>query len=438
VTGALSALTTRGRSFLAAGLACAACSFLLGERDLLRLGIFLLALPLVAAATLHRTRFRLSCTRRLEPARVTVGRPATVTLRLENVSRIPTGILLVEDALPYLLGGRPRFVLERVEGGGVREVVYTLRSDVRGRFSVGPVVVRLTDPFGLAELTRSFTATDALVVTPEIAPLPRTGLAGEWTGGGDSRARSVATCGEEDVAPREYREGDDLRRVHWRSTARYGELMVRREEQPWQSRAVVLLDARAGAHRGDGPTSSFEWAVSAAASVSVHLARAGYAVRFLDDSGEEVSAGGELGDAALLDALAVAERSRASTLARAVERLRRGGEGLVVAVLGSLEPGEVDSLTRLRHGSAASVAVLLDPSSWLPGSAPDPSYDANVALLQQAGWRVLPARQRTRLDALWPLAAAHADPGRLVPSAVGPVATGSAPPLRTGASGVRS
>ncbi len=94
---------------------------------------------------------------------------------------------------------------------------------------------------------------------------------GTWGGAGDSLARAAAVSGEDDIATREYRDGDDLRRVHWRSTAKRGELMVRREEQPRQMRATVLLDARARGHRGDGPASSFEWAVSAAASVAVHF-----------------------------------------------------------------------------------------------------------------------------------------------------------------------
>ncbi len=419
----LAGLTTRGRCFLAAGVACALCAAILGERDLLRLGVFLVCLPLLALAALHRTRYRMSCTRRVEPARVPVGRPATVILRLENVSRLPTGLLLLEDKLPYVLGGRPRFVLDRVEPRGVREVAYTLRSDVRGRFPVGPLSIRLTDPFGLAELTRSFTSHENLVVTPEVVPLPRVGLGGEWAGGGESRSRSVASAGEEDVAPREYREGDDLRRVHWRSTARYGELMVRREEQPWQSRAAILLDSRLAAHRGDGPGSSFEWAVSAAASISLHLAHGGYRLRFLDDGGDELGTEG-VGDVEgmLLDSLAVVERSRRTTLAPALERLRRGGgEGLIVAILGGLSADEVQALARLRHGASASIALLVDPQTWTGQRPATPGSDANVALLRQAGWRVLPVRHGVALTEVWPMAGSRSAPVRVVPSSAGGV-----------------
>ena len=422
----LSGLTTRGQSFLAAGTACAISGFVLGERDVIRVGVFLLALPLLSLAAVYRTRYRLACTRRLDPPRVPVGQPATVVVRFENVSRLPTGTLLMEDTLPYQLGGRPRFVLERVEPRGVREMTYRLRSDVRGQFSIGPLTIRLADPFGLAELTRSFATYDTLVVTPEIVPLPRIALGGEWAGGGDSRARSVASAGEEDVAPREYRDGDDLRRVHWRSTARYGELMVRREEQPWQSRAAILLDTRGVAHRGDGPSSSFEWAISAAASILLHLARGGYDVRFVDDTGAEITSDGSPDvTGVLLDTLAVVDRSSHAGLGAGLQLLRRGGgDGLVVAILGALQPGEVEALARLRHGTTASVAVLLDVPTWSATGEHALAFESHVHLLRQAGWRVLPVGNGTPLPAVWPLAASRTLPARVVPSAAGPVRVG--------------
>jgi uncharacterized protein (DUF58 family) len=106
-------LTTRGRCLLASGLALALFALLVGQRDLLRAAVFLVVLPLAASWLVARTRYRLACERTLEPARVEAGTTSTVRLRLDNISRLPSGVLLMEDALPYSLGGRPRFVWTR-------------------------------------------------------------------------------------------------------------------------------------------------------------------------------------------------------------------------------------------------------------------------------------------------------------------------------------
>src|SRR5215218_8920587 len=296
---ALRGLTTRGRSFLAAGVAAIFSALILGEKDLLRVAVLLVALPLLAAFYVGRSRYRLACTRSLDPYRVQAGGNARVLLRLQNMSRLPTGTLLLEDKLPYALGSRPRLVLDRLGSQQASSVAYTVRAELRGRYQVGPLTLRMTDPFGLCEMTRSFPSSDKLTVIPQVTPLQLVRLAGEYAGTGDSRARSVAVHGEDDAATREYRRGDDLRRVHWRSTARTGELMVRREEQPWESRATVLLDTRLGAHRGEGPTGSFEWAVAAAASISVHLRQAGYRLRLVTEAGADLDANEATGDGML-------------------------------------------------------------------------------------------------------------------------------------------
>ncbi|MFI5098992.1 MAG: hypothetical protein ACHQE5_00510 [Actinomycetes bacterium] len=101
---ALRGLTTRGRCFLGAGGASALCALLFGQRDLLRIAVLVAALPLVSAVVVSRTRYRIASSRRLEPARAPVGSDARVVLRLENVSRLPTGLLLLEDRIPYVLG----------------------------------------------------------------------------------------------------------------------------------------------------------------------------------------------------------------------------------------------------------------------------------------------------------------------------------------------
>lgn len=405
---ALSGLTTRGRSFMAAGLAACACGLLLGEADLLRVGVFLCALPLATAVAVARTRYRLSSNRRVEPQRVAVGENAEVVITLENLSRLPTGVLLLEDRLPYSLGGRPRFVVGRIESLGAREVRYPVRSDVRGRYTVGPLSLRFADLFGLVELTRSFTGTDAVIVTPPVAALPPVQLGGDWAGGGDSHSRSISTMGDDDVTTREYRHGDDLRRVHWRSTARYGELMVRREEQPWQNRGVLFLDTRTNAHRGDGPASSFEWAVSATASIGAHLARQGYGLRLVTDVGDDVSGysfdamTGTPFEGLLLDRLALVTASSGRDLTSGFTSIRRGGgEGLVIAVLGGLTDADLEACARFRHHASACIAILLDTASWSSAPAPARSHAQAHALLAGSGWRVVSAGARSDLRSLW-------------------------------------
>jgi uncharacterized protein (DUF58 family) len=408
---AMRGLTTRGRSFLAAAAAAGISAFILGERDLLRVAILLAALPLLAAAYVGRSRYKLACTRSLEPGRAPVGSSARVILRLQNMSRLPTGTLLLEDRLPYALGSRPRVVLERLAPHQASSVAYTVRADVRGRYGVGPLVIRLTDPFGLCELNRSFPSVDRLTVIPQVVPLPAVRLAGEYAGTGESRARSVAVHGEDDAATREYRRGDDLRRVHWRSTARTGELMVRREEQPWESRATVVLDTRAHAHRGEGPTASFEWAVSAAASIAVHLRQAGYKLRLVTGTGVDVDATDGSGDGIILDTLADVKPVEHGDISVLVEQVRRRSDGgLVIGLFGSLTVAEAEVLSGLRGNGATCVGFAVDSSTWVDlvpadRAESDRAHEAATLALVRSGWRAVPVRYGDTLPTLWPAAA---------------------------------
>ncbi|WP_117208312.1 DUF58 domain-containing protein [Allorhizocola rhizosphaerae] len=404
-------LTTRGRSFLAAGLAATLSALVLGEKDLLRVSILLLALPLLAAWHVGRARYKLACQRSLDPYRVQAGGTARVLLRLQNVSRLPTGTLLLEDKLPYALGSRPRLVLDRLGAQQASSVAYTVRAELRGRYEVGPLTLRMTDPFGLCEMTRAFPSSDRLTVIPQVTPLPMVRLAGEYVGTGDSRARSVAVHGEDDAATREYRQGDDLRRVHWRSTARVGELMVRREEQPWESRATVVLDTRSYGHRGEGPTGSFEWAVSAVASISVHLRQSGYKMRLVTDVGADIEANEIGGDGLLLDHLAEVKSTARGDISTLVDQVRRRSDGgLVIAVLGLLTEAEARLLANLRTNGTTCIGFAMDTHSWLNLPAParaeaDKEHAASALALLQNGWRVVPVKHGDQLPTLWPKAA---------------------------------
>jgi len=395
-------VTTRGRAFCAAGIVAGAFGLALGQRELMSLGGALILLPLLSALAIGRARYRIRGQRQITPVRVPAGQAATITIQLDNVTRLPTGLLLAEDTIPFALGTRPRFVLDRIEAGGSRRITYRLQSDRRGRYAIGPLHVRVADAFGLIRLGRTVALPGTLVVTPAITPLPWTAFGGTWLREGGTRASTAAAAGEDDVVPRAYRDGDELRRVHWRSTARYGELMVRREEQQWRNRAVLFLDTRSSAHSGRGPSSSFEYAVSAAASIGVQLAREGIAGEFVTDAGP-ASATAPFEDA-LLDSLAVIHPSPSSTLIPALAHGWRSSSGLLIAVLGRISLDEARQLASARHSSGAALALLLAVSSWSaqrPGDRAPGETDAAASVLAAAGWRVATITADTPLATAW-------------------------------------
>jgi uncharacterized protein (DUF58 family) len=404
VREALAGLTVRGRLFLAAGATTIVYAVIVGQTPLIRVGVLISALPVLAALWLGRSRYRLALTRTVSPQLVAAGQPSEVQLALTNESRTPTGVLLLEDHLPYVLGTRPRFVLEGIGHGWRRHVTYQVRSEVRGRFDIGPMSVRVTDPFGLVELGRAFHTTASLTVTPRTVALPGIPLGGAWTGSGDNRPRAFATGSAEDVTVREYRRGDDLRRVHWRSSARVGELMVRREEQPWQSRATVFLDNRLISHRGQGVASSLEAAVSAAASVAVHLSQRGYAVRLVTASGEDGadwhSRSAGVNTAPLLEALAVVQHEHSARLDTTWLSDEPGHGGLLLAVLGAVTDHDGPFLKRLQHHAATSAAIALEVDEWAPHLARSAGKLTTTALAA-TGWRAVTLRPSDHLELVW-------------------------------------
>lgn len=487
-TSLLAGLTTRGTSFLAGGAAAAITGYALSQRSLFCVGIALLALPLLATVAARRSQFRLATTRAISPARVQAGHTAIVTLRVANVSRLPTGLLLAEDTVPYALGARPRFVLDRIERGGTRDLSYSLRSDVRGKFEIGPLALRVADSFGLVELGRQLTGRNTLIVTPQIVPLVRTAVSRSWAGEGEGLARLTSTAGEDDVIPRAYRDGDELRRVHWRSTARYGELMVRREEQRWRNSAAIFLDTRSLAHTGGSSPSSFEAAVSAAASVGVHLVEQGLTGHFMSEA--EAVGGGPFFEDRLLEVLATIKPSPSRILTTAVTRLRALRPGVVIAIMGRITIAEAEQLAACRADGSQGVALLLDVATFSaasgtrpahqpapgtagnaagsgadrPGTAQPPSSAAGSQLsgplghpsdrssaetraaakvLQSAGWHAAVLDAATPLSIAWqrlPWAAGilrpsdggaamswSGQPGAAAANAAGPAAAGSAP-----------
>ncbi len=399
------ALTTRGRCLLAGGVATAACAVPLEERDLLRVGAVVALLPLLALALAAVGRATVRVRRGVTPARVPVGGAATVTLDVRG--RAAPGALELVDSVPDAAGaaGPPRFTVWAGRRGVT--VSYPLRPAVRGAHRIGPLVVHGVGPLGLAELVRTTPDTDGLLVLPRVTALHGLplGVADDSHGAGSAGTDH----GRADVLVRPYRSGDELRRVHWRSTARHGELMVRPEERPRRNGVTVLLDRRAGSHRGHGAGASLEWAVGLVASVCVHLIGRGEPVELLTDDGGRLPAAHP---DAVLDALALLRPSARAGL----DGPPLPGTGRVLAVLGATAPEELAAL--LARCPGPGLAVLLDVAAWGAARAPvftpagtTPPVAATATALRAAGWAVVLAGRGTPPERVWDALVTAPGPG---------------------------
>jgi len=401
----LGGLTFRGRAFVAGGITAALCGVLLGERDLVRVGAVIVLLPLVTIVIAGRSGQRLTLVRTLPQTQIEINQPTSVTLELTNLGPT-TGVLLTEEQVPWALGHRPRFVLGPVLPRHARTVEYLLSAEVRGIYDVGPLLVRITDPFGMLDLRRTFTSTSTLVVVPAAEKLPAINLVGARSGNGEDRPRPFSHGSAADVTVREYRLGDDLRRVHWRSSARTGELMVRREEEPWQARCTLFIDNRTGAHRGTGPDSSFERAVTAAASIAVHLAGLGFQVRLVSADGDQFDHGLHQGDVSaharpVLQHLAALRSSRADDLSTSwIDESVTAGT--FIGVFGTLTARDQSFLSRLHTRDGAPYALSLDIASWTSRTNGDhPGTATSTTWLRQRGWKAAELSRFGSLPAAW-------------------------------------
>ncbi|MBV9012264.1 MAG: DUF58 domain-containing protein [Pseudonocardiales bacterium] len=404
--GRLAGLTTRGRCLLATGLAAALCAVLLNERDLLRVAAFAVMLPLLASVIVGHTRIRLRAQRELSPPRITVSGEGQLHLTLHGTGAL-SGRLLLEDVVPPALGGPRRVVVARLPQRGTVTLTYPLCPAERGVHALGPLIARITDPLGLAEYRCTLAGHSRLVVIPVVVPLTGLRPASEL-GASESEGARVGFGSRQDaVEVRSYRHGDDLRKVHWRTTARRDELMIRVEKWPEHRGVTVLLDHRSAAHQGNGPTSSLEYAVSLAASVYVHLRQRGQRVRLVTGDGvvrASVGEGTDQGIDAALDALAALRATEEPELASGPALASRRE---VLAVLGALDDVAVEQLLAQRPQGMRGHAVLLDVAAWAGSGAPGSdgqaaSHPTQAArLLVAAGWSVTVARPEQPLSSVW-------------------------------------
>ena len=269
-------LTTAGKTFLLVGIVSVVAGIVLGYATLLALGLALLAAVVIGRLWILR-RPRVEASRVVAPERIRVGRPARSRLTISNTGRGRTaGGLALEQF------GESQLPVEvpSLEPGESITIETELPTDRRGVFRVGPLDVTRADPFGLVRSGDPDEDITNLYVHPSIhqlEPFP-TGVARDLEGPEVGKALQGGVTFH---TLRDYVRGDDLRQVHWRSSARHGKMMVRHNVDTHQPRSLVILDTRATSHSAE----SFEDAVRAAASVVAASMTRGFDFRVVTTDG---------------------------------------------------------------------------------------------------------------------------------------------------------
>lgn len=356
-------LTREGRALLVSAVVAAGAGRILGVIELTMLAVGLLSLLALAALSVLPRRLQLQVERKVHPTKVHAGSDSRIDVQIRNRASSRTPVLRLTDRVG---GNRSATLLLAPLGSGrAAGAAYRLPTDRRGVLQIGPLDVVLSDPFGLIEVRERAAAVTELTVLPAVLPIEAPPLApGDEPLTGTHAARSLAPTGGEFHSLRPYAVGDDLRRVHWRSTARRGDLMVRQDEQPWQGRVTVVLDSRASSHT----EASLELAVTAAASILLAAWERGDVVTLVT-TGPAPAGGTARGNAqveALMEDLAALAPSTDVPLRRTLEPLSRDREGgtLVLITTALADAAEAAAVTRLRARFGTIFTIRFERSSW--------------------------------------------------------------------------
>jgi uncharacterized protein (DUF58 family) len=308
------------------------------------------------------------------PRKVGRGCAAEGILTVRNTGRtLRAGLRAIDTCADT----RVPVVLPALDRGEQQVVRYPLPTERRGLVPVGPLRLVRTDPLGLARRVLAVGEAQTLLVRPNTVDL------GVFPAGRahnpDGPTSDTATGGTVTFhSLREFVLGDDVRRVHWPSTARTGTIMIRQMVDVSMPHTTIVLDARAKSY-ATGPDRGaamdwFELAVDTAASVALAAARHSFPVRLHTTAGFSLETSGGRADAGvLLDGLALVETSDSGSLAAELEGVRRSrAGGALITVTGAGAPrGEEGRISVLRGRFDQLLLMRVGPRDAALGSGGD-------------------------------------------------------------------
>jgi uncharacterized protein (DUF58 family) len=402
--------TIRGFLFFVAGLAAGVLAYTAGRSEFLFAAGFLLVLPLAGLVMVRLRPLRLSVTRTFSPSVVSAGTSTVVELAVRNMARYSSASATWTDRIPWFPYTAGPGTLPVLAPGAVLVVArgarlgYTLRPTLRGVYDIGPLDVDYSDPFGLATARVEVGGSQSLYVVPLVVPLgDATSIS--VTGEGSARLiQHMAVGNDDDLMTREYRTGDALRRVHWRASARHGELMVRQEEQRSFPEARLLIDTRMDGYGGpiaefgihDTGFTWFEWCVTMIASLGVHLHRSGFLVRVLESDTRQIASLGDADQGSgqdiefLLSLAGVRLSDSRKFVGGDVEERAQGNLGPIFAVVAEPSVDTLRWILAQRRPYETGVAFVIDTGNAHIWTA-----------LVEAGWTCIPVRDTDDPALVW-------------------------------------
>ena len=347
-------MTTRGRAALGLGILAYVAGWAFGSRPLDVVAVGLILTVLLAWLAVRLTA-RPVALRRTAPTMPLEGDDVPIRVELELESALaPAGITLVEE---YERLGARRTQLRR--DGRHLWARYVLHSVPRGRYRIADAAVVVEDPFGLERREPRLTDAATLVVYPRLVELERLFSESGANARDGRRLLMQRPSGYDLHSVRDYVEGDSLRKVHWRSTARRGHLMVKELEDSPRDDVAVVLDCWRGTPRG-----TFDVAVRAAGSLlQAYARRSRRAALVLGGSSVEiqrVQAEGDWRRALELLAGAEADGSEPPWQLLAGERNPAALALDLVVVTPRLDGGLVDRLVQRANARRNTTLVYVD------------------------------------------------------------------------------
>ncbi len=303
-----------------------------------------------------------------------VGDRLRVTYTLRNTGRLPKPWLEVHNPTT-LPGGLPGRALSL---GGRGERSWLIRAPLmrRGHFRIEPLMIRTGDPFGFFEASAAVGQGVTLIVYPRIESLPLWRLPPANIEGAHASPERTLQTTPLATTVRPYAPGDAMNRIHWRSTARLGEIQVKEFDLEQTADAWLFLDLDAGTAAGEGDRSTTEVAIRAAASIADKALGENRAVGLTASAHHLTVLPGDRGARQrlkILQLLAAVDADGtvplSETLLTGLNRLRRGMTAIVITA--STDPAFVRPLATLRNRGIGCVAILLDPASFT--QEPDPA-----------------------------------------------------------------